>query len=180
MLLTMDVKEALQELAEAVKRLIAYRINKYGVNQRIGKNTLKGSNLEASIQVTAEEDGIALQIADYWGYVSKGWKRTGNGKKNGLYHELVLWALRKRIRFDGMTGISQNEAAVMVAEIVWTKMIVWKRPIAGRPFMIYDEEGEEKGEADLEIMIPELHKYIDKWFENLFNAIMEETDKYFN
>ena len=78
MLLTMDVKEAFMLLAEAVKRLIADRINKYGVNHRIEKNTLKGSNLESSIEVTPEEDGITLQIADYWEFIARGWKRTGN------------------------------------------------------------------------------------------------------
>ena len=40
--------------------------------------------------------------------------------------------------------------------------------------MLYDDEG------DLTKMIPELEEHIDKWFDDLFNAIMEETDKYFN
>ena len=171
----MNVKEAMMELAEAVKRILNDRISKYGVNPRAnGKNTLEGSELQKSIQVTATEDGIALQIADYWWYVASGWKRTHNDNKMGLYNELVLWALRKRIRLDDMTGMSQNEAAVRVAEIVWTKMIVWKRPIAARPFMIPDKKGE------LTNMLPELDKYIDTWFDHLYDAIMAELDNYFN
>ena len=167
MLLTMTVKEALQELAEAVKRLIAYRINKYGVNNRIGKNTLKGSNLEASIQVTAEEDGIALQIADYWEFIARGWKRTGNypGTMRLFVKNINDWVSKNNIRIGNLTQ----------SQIVWIIIKnIWERGIAPRPFMVYDDEG------DLTKMIPELDEYIDKWFEDLFNAIMEETDKYFN
>ena len=163
----MTVKEALQELAEAVKRLIAYRINKYGVNQRIGKNTLKGSNLEASIQVTAEEDGIALQIADYWEFIARGWQRTGNypGTMRLFVKNINDWVSKNNIRIGNLTQ----------SQIVWIIIKnIWERGIAPRPFMVYDDEG------DLTKMIPELDEYIDKWFENLFNAIMEETDKYFN
>lgn len=170
----MDINEALQQLCDEVKKILHSRIQKYGVNQRTGENTLEGSELEKSITVTPIENGIALQIADYWWYVASGWKRTHNDNKMGLYNELVLWALRKRIRLDDMTGMSQNEAAVRVAEIVWTKMIVWGRPIAARPFMIPDEEG------DLTKMIPELDAYIDKWIDGLYDDLIKELDKYFN
>ena len=43
-----------------------------------------------------------------------------------------------------------------------------------RPFMVWNEEG------DLTKMIPELEGYIDKWFDELFNEIMKDTDNYFN
>ena len=172
MLLTMTVKEALQELADAVKRIIEGRIQFYGANPRAnGENTLEGSDLQKSIEVTADEDGITLQIADYWEYIARGWKKTGNSRKRGLYHALVLWALKKHIILPGMT---LNESAVRVADGTWYYMIIHKRPIAPRRFMKYNKDG------DLTKMLPELKGYIDKWFENLFNAIMEETDKYFN
>ena len=74
----MDVRTALMELAEAVKRIINDRINKYGVNPRAGKNTLQNSSLQSSINVTVQEEGITLQIADYWEFIARGWKRTGN------------------------------------------------------------------------------------------------------
>lgn len=167
MLLTMDVKEAFMLLAEAVKRLIAYRINKYGVNHRIGKNTLKGSNLESSIEVTPEEDGITLQIADYWEFIARGWKRTGNypGTMRLFVKNINDWVSKNNIRIGNLTQ----------SQIVWIIIKnIWERGIAPRPFMIYD------GDGDLTKMIPELDEYIDKWFEDLFNAIMEETDKYFN
>ena len=159
----MDVKTALMELAEAVKRLLAYRISKYGVNERIGRNTLQGSNLEASINVTANEDGITLQIADYWEFIARGWKRTGTMRL--FVKNINDWVSKNGIRIGDLKQ----------SQIVWIIIKnIWERGISPRPFMVYDDEG------DLTKMIPELDEYIDKWFEDLFNAIMEETDKYFN
>ena len=40
--------------------------------------------------------------------------------------------------------------------------------------MVYDDDG------DLTKMIPELNDYIDKWFDTLFDGIMEDIDNYFN
>lgn len=163
----MDVKTALMELAEAVKRLLAYRISKYGVNERIGRNTLQGSNLESSIEVTPEEDGITLQIADYWEFIARGWKRTGNypGTMRLFVKNINDWVSKNGIRIGNLKQ----------SQIVWIIIKnIWERGITPRPFMVYDDEG------DLTKMIPELDEYIDKWFEDLFNAIMEETDKYFN
>ena len=167
-----SLHKALIELCEKIESILVKRIERYGVNPRAnGENTLQGSELEKSIEVIPQEDGIALHIADYWEYVARGWRRTGQSKERGLYHELVLWALRKHIILDGMT---ENESAVRVAEITWFNMIVNKRTIKARPFMRYDREG------DLEKMIPELKAYMDKWFDNLFQAITQDLDNYFN
>ena len=43
-----------------------------------------------------------------------------------------------------------------------------------RPFMVFDKEG------DLTKMIPELEAYMDKWFDNLFEQIIEDLNKYFS
>lgn len=162
----MELKIALQELAVAVKRLVADRIKTYGVNPRVGKNTLIDSDLEKSVIVEATEDGIALTIASYWEFVSRGWKRTGNYP--GTYHQFVSnvndWVRKKGIRFG---NLSQNQ-------IVWIVIRkIWEEGIVARPFMIYDEEG------DLTKMIPELEVYIDKWFDTLFDKIMTDIDNFF-
>ena len=163
----MDVKTALQELALAVKRILNDRINRYGVNPKTGSNTLQGSNLQKSIQVIAEEDGITLQIADYFEFVVRGWKRTGNypGTMRLFVRNINDWVRRKGIRLGNLTQ----------SQMVWIIIKnIWEKGLRERPFMIWDEEG------DMTKMIPELDKYIDSWFETLFNAIMEETDKFFN
>lgn len=163
----MDVRTAFQELALVVKRLINDRISKYGINPKTGTNTLQGSELEKSIQVNVVEDGIALQIADYWEFVSRGWERTGRypGTMSRFIKNVDDWVRRKGIRFGNMSQSS-------IVYIIIRNII--ENGLKARPFMIYDES------EDLTKMIPELNDYIDKWFDSLFDAIMEDIDKYFN
>ena len=163
----MDVKTAFQELALAVKRLLNDRINKYGINPKTGTNTLQGSELEKSIKVNVVEDGIALQIADYWEFVSRGWKRTGRypGTMSDFVNNVDNWVKRKGIKFGDMSQASM--VFIIIRNII-------ENGIKARPFMIYDDDG------DLTKMIPELNDYIDKWFDTLFDGIMEDIDNYFN
>ena len=163
----MTLQEALQELANEVKKLLNIRIRKYGVNPKTGTNTLKGSELEASIQVATTSDGIVLQIADYWEYVALGWHRTGRfpNTMSKFIKNVDDWVRRKGIRLGNMTQ------AQMVFIMIRNIMNLGLRE---RPFMIYNQEG------DLTEMIPELQEYMDKWFDELFDAIMNDIDNYFN
>ena len=163
----MTLQEALQELANEVKKLLNIRIRKYGVNPKTGTNTLKGSELEASIQVATTSDGIVLQIADYWEYVALGWHRTGRfpNTMSKFIKNVDDWVRRKGIRLGNMTQ------AQMVFIMIRNIMNLGLRE---RPFMIYNQEG------DLTEMIPELQEYMDKWFDDLFDAIMNDIDNYFN
>lgn len=165
------VHQAILELVEEIEKILAKRIDEYGYNVRAKENTLKGSDLEKSIEVRPLENGVALAIADYWEYVARGWHHSGKSGARGLYHALVLWALKKHIKLRNYT---QNESAMIVAANVWEKMIIESRDIKARPFMRYDRDG------DLEKMIPQLKAYMQKWFDNLFQKIMQDIDKYFN
>ena len=163
----MDIKNALQDLALVVKRLVNDRIRRYGINPKTGQNTLENSNLQQSIKISVEEYGIALQIADYWEFVSRGWENTGNypGTMNSFVKNIDNWVRRKGIRVGNLTQ----------SQIVWAIIKnIWANGLRARPFMVYDEEG------DLTKMIPELDDYIDKWFDELFDSIMTEIDKFFN
>ena len=137
----MDVKTAFQELALAVKRLLNDRINKYGINPKTGTNTLQGSELEKSINVNVVEDGIALQIADYWEFVSRGWKRTGRypGTMSKFVNNGANWVKRKGIKFGDMSQASM--VFIIIRNII-------ENGIKARPFMVYDDDG------DLTKMIP--------------------------
>lgn len=157
----------MMELAEAVKRILNDRITKYGTNPKTGQNTLEGSELQKSIQVTVTEDGIALQIADYWEFVARGWKRTGNypGTMRLFVRNIDEWVRRKGIRVGNLKQ----------SQIVWAIIKnIWDKGLRERPFMIYEEDG------DLTKMLPELDKYMDTWFEHLYDAIMADIDNYFN
>ena len=135
--------EAFIELAEKVEEILTDRIKKYGINPKTGSNTLQGSNLEKSIDVYPLENGIALQIADYWEFVARGWKRTHNYPNTmaAFIKNVDDWVKRKNIRFGNM---SQSSIVYLI-----TRNII-NNGLRARPFMIYDDKG------DLEKMIPEL------------------------
>lgn len=163
----MTVELALKELAEAVKRIINDRIHRYGINEKTGTNTLEGSELQKSLNVSATEDGIALQIADYWEFISRGWKRTGNypGTFSKFVKNVNDWVRRKGIKWGNLT---QNQIAYIVIRNIWT------RGLRARQFMIYNNEG------DLSKMIPQINEYMDKWFDTLFEAIIKDLNDFFN
>lgn len=163
----MDLSTAFKELADKVKEIVELRIRRYGVNPRTGTNTLQGSDLEKSIEISPTEDGIVLQIADYWEFVSRGWERTGNYPNtfSKFVENLTKWVRKKNIHFG---ILSQNQIVWIILRKIWT------HGIKARPFMVYSDEG------DLEEMIPELKSYMDKWFDELFELIISDLDKYFD
>lgn len=162
----MDIQKALKELCDEIKMIIKYRIVHYGVNPKTGTNTLQGSDLEKSIEVKPTENGIALQIADYWEFVALGWHRSHRfeGTMNQFVRNINDWVRRKGIRLGNMTQ----------SQIVWIIIRnIMNNGLRERPFMIWDEEG------DLSKMIPELENIMDDWFEKLFEAITTDLDNYF-
>lgn len=163
----MDLQKAFKELAEEVKMILKYRIVHYGVNQKTGTNTLQGSELEASIEIKPTENGISLQIADYWEFVALGWRRTHRfeGTMNQFVRNIDDWVRRKGISVPNMT---QSQLVFVIIRNIMNN------GLRERPFMIYDEEG------DLSKMIPELENIMDDWFETLFATITEDLDNYFN
>lgn len=163
----MDLSTAFKELADKVKEIVELRIRRYGVLHAKYGNTLQGSDLEKSIEISPTEDGIVLQIADYWEFVSRGWERTGNYPNtfSKFVENLTKWVRKKNIHFG---TLSQNQIVWIILRKIWT------HGIKARPFMVYSDEG------DLEEMIPELKSYMDKWFDELFELIISDLDKYFD
>ena len=163
-----DAKTAIQELAQMVKEEVLRRINQYGVNRRTGTNTLKGSELEKSIDVRITGDNaFVFQIADYFEFVVRGWKRTGNypGTMRLFIENITNWVRRKGIRFGNKT---ENQ-------VVWAIVkSIWMRGIEPRPFLHWDDS------EDPALIIPFLDDYFDKWSDLVYNQIIEELDKYFN
>lgn len=163
----MDAKTAIQQLANDVKQEVLRRINQYGLNRRAGKNTLKGSELESSIDVRITGDNaFVFQIADYFEFVVRGWKRTGNypGTMRAFVENITNWVRRKGIRFGNKT---ENQ-------VVWAILkSIWMRGIEPRPFLNWDDS------EDPALIIPFLDDYFDKWSDILFNQIIEELDLYF-
>lgn len=163
----MDIKTALQELALAVKKLVNARIKQYGINPKTGTNTLEGSELQKSLDVSITEDGIVLQIADYWEFISRGWERTGRypGTMDRFVKNIDDWVRRKGIRVGNMK--QSTLVFLIIRNII-------NNGLRARPFMVYSDDG------DLTEMIPELNNYMDKWFDQLFDSIMLDIDNFFN
>ena len=169
----MELRRALQELADDVKNEIIRRLHsRIGINPRTRTNTLIGSNLEKSIDVSAVSDtAIIFEIADYYEYVVGGWRKTGNFPNTArlFIRNITEWVRSKNIRIGDMT---QNE-------IVWylyKRMLIEGREIAPRPFI---ESGYKNGE-DPSKVLPFLDDFFDKWCDRVVDLIMNDVDKYFN
>ena len=168
----MDLHSALQELARMVKNEIILRLHSsIGVNPRVGRNTLIGSDLERSIDVhPISDNAIVFSIADHFEYVVKGWKRTGRGK--GTFQEYLMnikdWIRRKGIKWNGYT---ENQMMWILAK----KMFSLNPPyiIQARPFINWDENG------DVAKILPFLDDYFEKWADIIFEDIISELDKQF-
>lgn len=162
-----DAKTAIMQLAQMVKEEVLRRMKQYGMNRRAGKNTLIGSELEKSVEVTVNDDNaFVFQIADHFEYVVRGWRRTGNypGTMRHFVENLTMWVRRKGIRFDNKT---ENQ-------VVWAILkSIWMRGIEARPFLHWDES------EDPALIIPFLDDYFDKWSDLVYNQIIEELDKHF-
>ena len=162
------LSKALSELAVDIKKEILSRMRKYGFNERAGRNTLVGSDLEKSVDVKVVDDNtLAFEIADYYEFVVRGWKRTGNypGTMGRFIENLTAW-----VRKNGIQSKDKTEN-----QIVWAILkSIWMRGIEPRPFINWDEN------EDVSVILPFLDDYFDKWADNVFKLITDELDKYFN
>ena len=167
----MELRDALQELADMVKEEIIRRLHSpIGINNRTGQNTLIGSNLEKSIDVRVYGDnGIVFEIADYFSYIVTGWRRTGDFPNTAhlFIRNITDWVRRKHIRIGNMTE----------SQIVWylyKRMLIDGRQIAPRPFINYDPNG------DPSVILPFLDDFFDKWADKVFELIIADIEKFFN
>lgn len=166
-----EIKKAFEELKEFVIDTLSKRIEHYGYNPRAKKNTLVDSKLVHDMKVTTTTESLALEIADYWEYVACGWARSHRFK--GTYGQFIKkineWIREKNIT---LPKYLQNKSQNVIA-FVFFKFFT-ENGIVGRPFMFYNKEGY------LDEMIPELKTYIDKWFDDLADAILKDVNNYFN
>lgn len=161
----MKLDKALKELANSIENEILRRLRSHiGINPRTGTNTLEGSELERSIKVSTDNvDTVTLELADYYEYVVLGWRRTGRFPNTTLQfiNNIMDWVRRNNVHLGDLTA---ND----IAWVLYRKMIIEGREIAPRPFIEYSEEG------DMEVMLPFLDDFFEKWAEDLFEAILNE------
>ncbi|MBP5421137.1 MAG: hypothetical protein J6Y78_01715 [Paludibacteraceae bacterium] len=164
----MTVKEALQELAKEIRDEIMRRVWEEGVNPKTGTNTLIYSDLIKDMEVKPISDNtIVFQIADYYMFVVKGWRRTGNwgGGIDPFIENIIVWMRKKNVHSDKLTD---NELAWRIVKNIF------KGGIMARPFINYDPNG------DPSVVLAFLDEFFSRWADKVFQLIMEEVDRYFN
>lgn len=180
----MDLKKALQELAQMIKNEVLRRMeSNIGVNPRTGENTLVGSDLYKSVDVyPVGENRLVFQIASHYEYVVKGWKfNRGDGTFNQYLININEWIRRKGISWTYKTGkkkghtMTQSDMVWALANRMFNKSLE-KPPytIKARPFINYDEH------HDIEKILPFLNEFFERWADEIFEEVCNELDKYFS
>lgn len=186
-----DIRKALAELAAQVKGEILARLRSpIGINRAAkGKNTLEGSNLEKSIDVYTNEetDGLVFVIADYFSYVTGGRKHGLTPKGENVYGAIQSWVRRKNVKLGNMTenqiiwavlgklkGGTEKQKGKQKGKVRLKKRGEYCLP--PRPFIGVDYDYSKYTDE----VIPFLNDMVDKWMDDLFDKITEETDNYFN
>lgn len=171
----MDIRKALQELANEVKVEILLRLRSnlgINTNPRVMSNTLIGSNLESSIKVSVDDNStLSFVIANYYMVVTAG--RKANSKMPPI-KAILDWIKRKDI--DTSWASSQNAAAWAIAKSIA------KEGYRGRPFIGFDpnDRVNEDVDVDLDLILTFLDDYFDTWRDKIFEEITKELDKFFN
>lgn len=164
----MNVREALQELAQMIKAEIMQRAWEEGTNPKTGTNTLISSDLIKNMKVEAVSDNeIVFQIASYYSFVVLGWRRTGKwgGGLPAFVNAILKWMNKKNVHSNKMTD---NQLAWAIV------MKIFEGGIMARPFINYDPDD------DPSKVLPFLDKMVDEWIDKVFEDIISELNKYFS
>lgn len=146
-----------KDIVEAARDIMASDI---GINTKVGKNTLVGSNLYNQIKQSWKETGDNVVIDTFFNhYISYiEWDRPPKYGKMPPVLEIIKWLRRKHI-------VSSNKNIKSVAYVI--SRSIWEKGWKGRKIL----------EA--------LDKYVDSGFENkyadmIFDALFKEVDDYFS
>ena len=148
--ITLDVLKAVREIMDS----------DIGINQKVGKNTLVGSNLYKQIKWNFQQNDDNIVINLFFNYyiefIESG-RMPKKGKRPPVF-EIAKWLRRKHI-------VSSNENIMKVAYAV--SYAIWRDGYKARKIT----------EA--------LDKYVDsnfdeKYADMIFDALFQEVDDYFN
>ena len=151
------IREISKDIVAAARRIMDSDI---GINQKVGKNTLSGSNLYKQIKRSWKEDGDNIVIDTFFNHyiesIESG-RKPKTGERPSVF-EIAKWLRRKKI-------VSSNENIMKVADTV--SNAIWRDGYKSRK------------------IIEALDKYVDSHFDEkyadmIFNALFQEVDNYFN
>ena len=150
------IQEITNDIVKGARDIMASDI---GINQKVGKNTLVGSNLYKQISTQFKQDDnivINLFFNHYIEFIESG-RMPKKGKRPPVF-EIAKWLRRKHI-------VSSNENIMKVAYAV--SYVIWRDGYKARK------------------VLEALDKYVDSGFENkyadmIFDALFKEVDDYFS
>ena len=159
--MTVDLAKIIQEITnDIVKGARDIMASDVGINQKVGKNTLVGSNLYKQISTSWKEtdDNVVIDtfFNHYIEFIESG-RMPKKGKRPPVL-EIAKWLRRKHI-------VSSNENIMKVAYAV--SYAIWRDGYKSRK------------------IIEALDKYVDsnfdeKYADMIFDALFQEVDNYFN
>ena len=150
------IQEITNDIVKGARDIMASDV---GINQKVGKNTLVGSNLYKQISTQFKQDDnivINLFFNHYIEFIESG-RMPKKGKRPPVL-EIAKWLRRKHI-------VSSNDNIMKVAYAV--SYAIWRDGYKSRK------------------VLEALDKYVDSGFENkyadmIFDALFKEVDDYFS
>ena len=134
------IQEITEDILKGARDIMASDV---GINQKVGKNTLVGSNLYKQISTSWKETGDSIVIDTlfnhYIGYIE--WDRPPEYGDPPPVIEIIKWLRRKHI-------VSSNENIKSVAYVI--SRSIWKKGYKERK------------------VLEALDKYVDSGFENKY------------
>lgn len=151
----MEISRIVFELSKDIMGLVRMVMeSNVGINQKVGKNTLIDSNIYKTLSVKSTNDGdlvFDIILNDYLRYIESGRRK---GAKFPPIEPIVKWARSKGIPTDNST-------------IFLIRRAISRDGIRPRPFFAHVLD-----EIDSE--------WDERWADDIFGKIMDETDKFFN
>lgn len=140
-------------MTEAKSIVLVVMSSELGVNNKVGKNTLIGSDIYENVDVKSEDiEVVTLLVNDYIDYIE-------NGRKPGSFpppHAIAEWCQKKGLPSD-------NSTVFLICRSIYEK------GIAPRP--IFDgSEG----------VWETIDSVFDAWAEDIFDAITSGLTDWFN
>ena len=150
----MEIGKIVMEFSKDLMQLVRMVMeSNVGINVKTGSNTLINSQIYNTLSVKATNNGdliFDIILNDYLVYIENGRRK---GAKMPPIEPIVRWAKSKGIPTDNST-------------IYLIRRAIARDGIKARPFMAH--------------VMEEMDKEWNGLADEIFNVIMEETDKFFN
>lgn len=150
----MEISKIIMEFSKDLMQLVRMVMeSNVGINVKTGSNTLINSQIYNTLSVKATNNGdliFDIILNDYLVYIENGRRK---GAKMPPVEPIVRWAKSKGIPTDNST-------------IYLIRRAIARDGIKARPFMAH--------------VMEEMDREWNGLADEIFNVIMEETDKFFN